>query len=297
MTNVLKWITNSTGKLPRVRWLFTAETPLKTLCLARETGEVLAGDEAGMLYLLNRQGELIHSTGGFNSLNYLAISENGQAATAVLGNTKLVWLNREGGIVGTKNLSSDILSLAMDPHGYLVAVSLSSNTTSIYRGKRDRLANFTTDRPLNYLNFLATEPKLIGASEYGLMGLYDLQGDELWKQNFSNNMGDLTIRGDGSQIYIAGFNLGIQKFDSFGDREGAIQVEGSPQKISTSYHADKIATATLENHLYWLNEKGKTIWEAKTPTNVCNLICDPAGQWLICGLSTGEIYCFDWQAW
>ncbi len=295
MSVTLSWLSAGRGKQPEVRWSFETEGKLKTLCLAGETGEVMAADDEGRLYLLSRSGELISSIGGFSSLNQLAFSQNGQAAVAVLGDSKLVWLNREGGIVGTKEFSSDILSVAIDPYGNVIAVTLDNGSTSIYKGKRDRLASFTTDRPLTFMQFLTTEPMLLGASEYGLLGLYDLQGDEIWKQNSTTNVGDMTASGDGDRIYLAGFTLGIQKYDSYGNRAGAIQVEGTPRHLSTSDDAKQLAVSTLENHLHWVDHQGRVIWETTPPADVVNLCCDPLGDWLICGLANGKIFRLDWR--
>ncbi|VAX39097.1 hypothetical protein MNBD_PLANCTO02-419 [hydrothermal vent metagenome] len=297
MAAIPKWINAGDGKTPQLRWSFVTETPLKYLCLARETGESLAGDESGKLYRLNRQGELDAVTGGFSSLNGLVFSDNGESAAVILEDSKLVWLNKNCGVVGSKNFSSDLLSMAIAPYGHLLAVTIDNGSTSIYQGKRNRITNFVTDRPLSYLKFLVTERLLLGASEYGVISLYDLQGDEIWTQSLRTSIGGIAASGDGEQIYLAGFNLGIQKYGSNGEREGSVMIEGTPRLVETSYRAERLAVVTLENDLYWLDDDSKIIWKVKPPEEICNVCSDPLGNWLICGLSTGEIYCFDWRDW
>jgi hypothetical protein len=52
------WLTSGKGERPRRRWSFTADAPLVCLELARESGEVLAADTSGGLYLLDRRGQI-----------------------------------------------------------------------------------------------------------------------------------------------------------------------------------------------------------------------------------------------
>ena len=53
-----EWLTAGQGRTPQPRWSFSTEARLVSIELARETGEVLAADETGGLYLLNRSGQL-----------------------------------------------------------------------------------------------------------------------------------------------------------------------------------------------------------------------------------------------
>ncbi|WP_369675642.1 hypothetical protein, partial [Enterococcus faecium] len=56
---VADWlISTGRGDRPTLRWSFTVDAPLSDLRLSRETGEVLAADTSGGLYLLNRRGQV-----------------------------------------------------------------------------------------------------------------------------------------------------------------------------------------------------------------------------------------------
>src|SRR4051812_36756034 len=53
------WLTTTgRGDRPTLRWSFTVDAPLTDLRLSRETGDVLAADVSGGMYLLDRRGQV-----------------------------------------------------------------------------------------------------------------------------------------------------------------------------------------------------------------------------------------------
>ena len=51
------WLQEGQGIPPTLRWAFSTEAPLVALDMGRESGEVLAADETGGLYRLDRRGD------------------------------------------------------------------------------------------------------------------------------------------------------------------------------------------------------------------------------------------------
>src|SRR5207248_11140524 len=55
---VADWLmTTGRGDRPTLRWSFSVDAPLTDLRLSRETGEVIAADQSGGIYLLDRRSE------------------------------------------------------------------------------------------------------------------------------------------------------------------------------------------------------------------------------------------------
>jgi len=57
----------------------------------------------------------------------------------------------------------------------------------------------------------------------------------------------------------------------------------------------RIAIATLENHLYWIDRQGKLLWAASSPETIRELAVASAGENLFLGLQSGRILNLYWK--
>src|SRR5262245_6487984 len=88
------WVERGEGKGPRQLWSFATEAPLVDMQFARETGEVLAADAVGGLYLIDRDGKLAGVTHGPSPIRAIAWSDTGSGGVALVGDNKLYWFDR-----------------------------------------------------------------------------------------------------------------------------------------------------------------------------------------------------------
>lgn len=290
-----EWVQAGRGIGPLVRWIFNTEAPLTGLCLARETGEVLAADAIGSLYRIDRRG-------GYSAVNrirepirHIAFSDDGEFAAALAGESQVYRFDRQLQTVWKLDLPEQCLQVAIDPYGQYIAVSLADGGNLIFDARRRRVAGFATIRPLSHLAFLTTEPTLVSAAEHGLICCHSITGESLWEEKLWSNVGRLTATGDGELIYIAGFNHGVQTFDGSGAPIGSYIVEGTVNRIATSYEPQRLIASTIEKHLYWLDADGELLWATMTPEDVVHLSCDPFGEWAVCGFAGGQVICLDWS--
>jgi len=290
-----EWLTSGQGLAPQPRWSYSTDAPLATLCLARESGDIVAGDDTGAVVRLDRRGRLTAITRGFHPICEMAISDDGQNAVLVVNQDELHWITKDLKVKWSLNLQTPILAVALDPFGHHAAVCLENNKTYIYTSRKKRIAEIESVRPLRFLQFTAAKPAFIAAAEYGLLCQYTLQGREIWNEKLWSHVGNLCITGDGETILLAGFNHGIQVFESDGAARGSYVVEGTPQRVSASYAPRRVVAATLEQHLYWLDSDGELLWASSAPEEITHVHCDPLGNWVICGLASGPIYRLDWK--
>ena len=288
-------IAEGEGKTPKIVWSFATEAPLIAIDYARETGQTVAADSSGGLYLLDRVGKVIAVSHGFHDLQRLAWSDVGNAGAVLVGENQLCRLGSKLQSRWTTTLPDDALNIDIDPWGHLIAVSRLDGLTCVYNWKRKRVAQFATSRPLNFLRFVTTETAIVGAAEYGLLCCHELSGSEMWSERVWSNVGDLSITGDGTTVLLAGFNHGIQVYDDSGSHLGTYMVEGTPQLVSCSFIPERIATATQERHVYWLDNDGEMLWATVAEEDVVCIICDPLGNGMICGLDSGHIYRISWE--
>lgn len=289
------WSQHGQGERPVIAWSFSLDAPLTAFTLARETGEIVAVDSSGGLYLLDRRGRVKTLTRGFKSLGALAWSDTGTHGAAATGSSKLSWIDRTLSVKWSRNLREEILSLAVDAHGHYAAVALAGGETLLFDARRREVGRFKTIRPLRHLKFSAGRPLLLGAAEYGLICCRQLDGSEAWSQRLWSNVGDLTVTGDGEEIFLARFNQGVQKLDRSGQGRGSYQVRGTPNHVSTSFVPGRLGVTTVERDIYWLDAEGGLIWATHLPDDVCGIAVDALGSGLTCGFQSGRLYRLEWR--
>ena len=289
------WIQSGRGIGPSVKWTFGTEGPLVGLQLAREAGGVLAADETGGLYRLDRRGQFSAVTRVRDPIRAVAFSDDATAATAIVGSSAL---HRFDGNLQTKwqlDLPDECLTVAMDPFGQYVAVSLASGMNVVYDAQKRRVCQFESIRPLAHIQFLVTESAMIAAADHGLLCCVSLTGERFWQEKIWSNVGGLATAEDGEYIYVAAYAHGVQVFDADGDAVGSYVVDGTIKRVASSYEPYRIVVSTLERQLDLLDPDGEMLWTAPTPADVVGLACDPLGEFVVCGFDDGHVVGLDWS--
>ena len=188
------WLAAGQGAAPHLRWSFTTEAPLVDVRHVRETGETVAADKSGGLYLLDRRGTLQTVSRAFHGIVRIAWSDSGNGGALLMEDDQLVWLGRDLTHGWQVCLPSEPIEVAIDPFGHHIAVSMSNRGTFIYNNwKKKPVAEFATIRPLSFVRFAATRPLLIGVAEHGLLCCHELDGTEVWNETVWTNVGRIRI--------------------------------------------------------------------------------------------------------
>ncbi|MEX0701123.1 MAG: hypothetical protein WD069_03430 [Planctomycetales bacterium] len=287
------WLAAGQGVRPERRWSFATDAPLVALETARETGETVLADSSGGLYRLDRNGRIAAITHGFHGIRGLCWGDVGGGAV-LSGEAKLSRLDADLAVVWSLELHDAVRVIAVDPHGQYVAAALANGETVILDPAKRKVSRFVTVRPLSFLRFLTAAPAIVGAADHGLLCRYRLDGTEEWNTRLWSSAGDLSVTDDGETIYVAAFNQGVQTFDGSGRSGASFIVEGTPERLAATARPLRLAAATIEQHLYWLDEDGELLWAAAMPEKVAALRCDPLGRWLICGFEAGRVLRLAW---
>lgn len=296
MRGAPQWLSDGTGLPPGVAWAFATEAELAGVTMARETGEFLALDKSGGLYRLTRQGRIQALTHGLSDARLVAWSDRGNAGVVVRGTDEFCLLDERLNVVWSATTPHPVVGVTMDAWGHNVALSFDNSQCAIINVDRQKLAEFTTHRPLRFLRFAVGTPRLIAAADYGLLCCHQFDGSELWSDRITSPVGDMSITEAGRTVFLAGFAHGIQAFDEFGNSAATYGLEGSAERISVSFFGERLAVTTAEQHLYWFDADGSLLWATRTPEPVCSLVCDPLGEWLVLGLSSGRLLKLDWES-
>jgi len=295
-TGPVDWISGGRGIGPTPAWSCTSEGPLTCLRLAAETGEVFAADETGTLMRLDRSGRIASLTRLRDPVRALDWSDDGRMGVAVCGESTVHLLNREFQSIWKLNLPDICLAAAIAPFGTHLVVSMVNGRNLVYSQHKNREAEFETIRPLSFLTLCTADPVIIGAAEHNLICCHDLNGEQLWTEKLWTNVGGLAATGDGGLIYLASFHHGIQTYDGEGEGVGSYVVDGTVSRVAVSYDPNRLIAATLERQLYWLDADGQLLWATTVPDDVAALLCDPLGEWAVCGFESGRMVRLDWGA-
>ncbi|MBA4030270.1 MAG: hypothetical protein C0478_05170 [Planctomyces sp.] len=270
-------------------WSYTTDAPLADFKLARETGEIVASDHSGGVYLLDSDGQVRSLTRLGQVAREVAISDNGAAIAVVSGPSSLSLMTRRLAFQWTRQLPDSILSLALAPYGEHVAVSLTDGWSVIYTQANKKHATFQTPRPLKHIAFLGTEPALVGAAEYGLVSKVRLDGQIQWSESLWSTVGGLSATGNGESILLAGYMHGLQMFGSDGAAAGTLMLDGTASHVGQSYHSHRIYSATLEQHLACMSKTGDLVYLLVLPEPLLKMQVTALGDAVIVGFSSGRI--------
>jgi hypothetical protein len=287
------WTDDGIGTPPATDWTFSTESRLTHLAVAWESEDSLVADDAGGLSVIGPEGRLRHLTRGLADVSAISIAATGECVAVAYGQ-KLALLDRSLSMVWSLSLYDRVTALSLDPFGRHLAVALANRDVRIYTTTRRRIADFEVVRPLRYLQLSATEPLLIGAAEDGLLGAYTVAGKTVWDTHLFATCGDMTASGDASNILLAGFAHGIQKFDRAGANRGAFVVEGTPARISTCFDGSRIAAATLERQVFLLDRCGRLLWAAVAGGDVASVSCNGTGRVVTIGFTEGRVERLSW---
>jgi hypothetical protein len=279
---------------PKLRWHFGTDGPLSCLALSREEGSLFVADQSGTLTRLDRRGQIAALTRLPPPIFAIAWSDDGSSGAIVTGEETILRMDHDLHVLHQWKLPDVCVGIAISPYGNHLAVALANGMTLIYNQRKRRIAQFETMRPLSFLEFCTAEPLIFGAAEHGLVCCHNLAGAEIWEQKNWSNVGQLATTGDGDLVYLASFTHGVQTLDGDGVSIGSYVVEGTVKCVDTSFEPDRLIASTIERALYWLDADGELLWGTRVSDDVVDVICDPLGEWAICGLAGQGVYRLDW---
>ncbi|HEY0984962.1 MULTISPECIES: hypothetical protein [unclassified Schlesneria] len=292
---VADWlITTGRGNRPTLRWSFSVDAPLTDIRFSRESGEVLAADVSGGIYLLDRRGQVRALTRTRHSVQRLAWADTGVAGAAVLDDHLVGWFNRNLQFQWTRDLSDQILAISVDPYGSHVALGQADGVNLIYSQENKKFSRFETVRPLRHMQFLSGTTDLLVASEYGLTGRYKMNGTPVWTSKLWSTVGDVAATGDGRSFFLASYAQGIQAFDGQnGNTRGTFICDGTVGLVTCGFAKRKIVAYTMERTLFSVDDAGNPEWNVTVPDDIQKIILSPLCDFIICGFASGRIMRFD----
>jgi hypothetical protein len=290
--------TSGTRPNPAPVWTTLTDAPLRGLCLARESGQLLAWDESEHLYLLDAAGNRLTDRRAPARIVDAAISDTGTVIAVLLQGNHLLLLDGEMAPTADRAVLGQASRVVLDPHGRYAAVASKTGKNQFLTRFGKPAGEFETHQPLAHLQFVASQPILIGASAFGTLFAFGLEPDggrpslraeELWRSQVMANVGRIEVTGDGGMVLASCFTHGVQRFDLQGRNEGAYHLGGTTSHAVPDFTGRLIAVATTEGELYLLNRTGNVRWKGGLSRGPVAVACDGLGRSVYYGLPSGEI--------
>jgi hypothetical protein len=253
----------SRGRSVRAAWSQYPGSALRGLSVARESGAALVWDAAGIVYLLNRVGELQARAKAAGALTAACISDDGTTVAAV-GEHGEIWrlkpdLQPHSGI----RIGRRATACALDPFGLNLAVADGNGELHVFNAAERRICGAQTPRPLQHLAFIPEQPLLIGCADFGFVGCFGLTGKCAWRDAFVSHISGVATNGDGSRILVACYSDGLRRYDFKGRSLETTRFD-SPCRLTTqSYDGRRALVCDLGSRVRILDQDGvmRTSWE------------------------------------
>jgi hypothetical protein len=276
-------------------WNWFAGGPLRGCLLMREKQRIVAWDDGNTIYLFDVFGDLIADARVEKEIVGVAASDDGDAIVAVSRSGDFWWFHRD--LVPSFHVQNpfDHLGVAVDPHACYAAASGVGGQVVVFGRDGRKHSSFETRPPLKRLAFTA-EGQIIGASDIGLLGMYDLQGRIYWESKPWSSVGDMAVDGRGEAILLACFGHGLLRYNGEGVKEGSYRMDCSPSLTAVDYFGRKILCSSLEQTLVELTYDGSVSGTKPLPDEPVGIAIDALGRYAVVAMKQGELRYFSLDA-
>ncbi len=291
------WSQNGRGQRhPVSAWVYNATAPPTAVDVDIESGDIAAVTTAGELHLLNADGTC-RRRHGIDAGGALDWADTSIGGVVQVGQKTAAWLDRQGDIQWTVECHNRILDVATSPFGNAVAISFADRHNVVLDAKSQPIGEFTSIRPLRFLQLTSSRPVVVGSAETGVVSSHTIGGNDRWHEQIWTNVGGLAVNGNGRTILLAAFNHGIQRFNNRGRPQGFYDIGGTAHLVSVSYIGTVIAAATMEDRFVLIDFDGSVLWQADLPEPLKALHCGAFGERIVCAFASGRIECLQWSPW
>jgi hypothetical protein len=282
--------------MPTPLWSYRLSAASGGIALARESGQTLAWDIQQRLVLLSRRGSVQAQSRRKAPLLAAVVSDDGSAA-AVIEEQSVAWLRRDLSPRWCKPTVNKPTALALDSHGRCLAVADSGNRLQLYeKGGRLIGASLSTPRPLYHLHFLAAEPYLVGAADFGLLLALDLRSRQwVWQDSPVIHLGDLAASGRGGTIALGCFSEGVRRYDLAGKQRSPLATPEPCRYAAITYDGRRLLVGTIFGLVCALDDDGGQRFEQRFDQTLVGLGMTALGDAGVIVLADGRVVGLDFS--
>jgi hypothetical protein len=273
----------------RLRWTHPLPASARGLTLAREPGLVLVWDANHWVYLLSRGGGSQAHWHAPGNLVAACASDDGSAYGAVGDRGEVWWLAPDLMPRWGRGLSRPATATALDSLGQYLAVADNRGRVYVFNQLGKFVFKTTCARPLHHLAFIPAAPFLVGSSDFGLVACFDVSGKQMWRDGLVAHVGALAVNGDGSEIVLACFSEGLQRYAVSGQNLGRLSLAEPCRLAAISYDGRYLLASGLGTHLRLLTGQGQVLYNQILDKPASALALSPLGDMAVVALADGPV--------
>lgn len=278
----------------RVLWSQTVPAPLRGLSLARERDVVLAWEGQNGLFLFDHHGKVQAQRPYPAAIAAASSADDGSAFLVAEAQASVLnWLAPDLAPRWQRTLPQRATALAVEPLGRFVAVADANSTLHLLDREGRTVWRATTPRPLHQLAFVPEKPVLAGASDFGLVVCFGVNGECLWRDGLVAHVGSLAVSGDGGCLLLACFGDGLYRYDVGGPRQQRIPLDASCRLAALSYSGDRLFTVEDDRRVRLRNADGLRRDQLTLEAPVVSLALGALADFGIVGLADGSLHRVD----
>lgn len=276
----------------RLLWTRNLPAPLRVLSLAREPALLFLLDGTGGLHRFSRAGEPEAQARTPTPFSCLACAEDG-SGLAGGGAGQVFFLGADLLPRWGRNVPGKVTALALGPLGERLAVADSTGGLTLFTAEGHLVWRTTSPRPLNHLAFVAEQPVLVGAADYGLVAFFEANGQCRWRDGVMANVASLASSGDGSLILLACFSEGLLCYAAERGKSSRLSWNEPARLAALSYKGETVLVLSLAGMLSVRDRQGGSKSEAPFVGTPLALALDPLGRYGVTASAEGELTLYD----
>jgi len=270
-------------------WSFTLGAAIRGLSLARETDLLLIRGENHTITLLNARGAL---QGQLRRDGLIAadLADDGSALAAASEDGRIWSLAPDLTVRWEAHLRTSATAIALDMFGQYLAVSDKKNKLHLFDRANKLLGQFDCPRPLQFLKFIPTLPRLAASAAFGWAGCLDLaSGHWAWSDRPVSNVGSLAVAANGEPLLLACFSDGIRRYDAANGLHGAIKLPAPCGQVSLNFAGDRGVAAGAGKELFGFNANGDLSFSRELDESPVALALSALGERLVWASANGRV--------
>lgn len=274
-------------------WTHTLAHPPRGLALTREKGWLLAWDSEDWLYLLNQAGERQAQMHAAGKLAVAAVADDGSAYVAAGTQGEIWWLTPDLRARWEQSVGHSVTAAALDSFGQYLAIADSQGHLSIFDCHGRQLTQVDSQRPLHHLAFIPAAPFFLGASDYGLVAGFDLEGKLIWRDGLVAHIGSFSVSGLGEKVVLACFSEGLQQYDVEGKNLGRQSLTEPCRLASLTYDGQHLLVAGMTTRLLWLDGEYRILSSHSLEKPALAMGLSPLGDRMVVAEANGSLVGID----
>ena len=192
-----------------------------------------------------------------------------------------------------RGLSRPATAAALDSLGQYLAVADNRGRVYVFNHLSKLVFKVTCPRPLHHLAFVPGAPFLVGSSDFGLVTCFDTSGKQMWRDGLVAHVGSLAVNGDGTEMVLACFSEGLQRYNVAGQNQGRVSVPEPCRLAAISYDGRHVLASGLGNHLRLLNRQGQVLCAHVLEKNAAALAFGAQSEQVVVALADGPVIALD----